>query len=446
MLRQAAFTLVEVSISLALTAMVMVAAAQAISSTRSVEGLQSAEDDLNYDAARIQREMTSDLSQSGWHIVPTGVVSGGVAVSVNTPLSLPSDPVADRAQQYWPYVITQRTAASQFPLMKRSAGMVNLNLPSGLSGSATDATGNVFFLDPANQSAIAASLPSSTNGTRQASVAAIRAGFFKSWYAPSQELIFLKEIGDSGWSTIPSRQNEPTLGFPRTVNGVTVDWSDTSDTMRAQIGVLFPSPYIQTTQGVYGLRTGLTSIYGLPLRATVLDSTDSSKLVFRTAWQTISAPTYNLADLIVPVAAPDNVLRQYVYAVVPPGNSGLGFGRLVRAFKVKFSLLGSTPASGSDRGQLIASDGTYGLMVDDILSEHCVRVVFDTARTDVSLAINEIRARVYLLRRSLVDPTLLVKHVIDLHATMRSRNSYADRTSNDAPIFTPSTGVPGYAY
>lgn len=446
MYRQA-FSLLEVMIAMALTVTVLAAMTQILKTNQDFEGQQRAEDDLIADAAQLNRIISADMSQSGWHTVPTGSYASGALISITAPSALTNAGIADRALQYWPFVMTQRNASlcTQFALMNRTAAMRTLTLPTDLGGSPADSTGN-FFTGATAAMFDGLDALSTAAGARQATVKTTRAGFFKSWYAPSQELVFLKQISDNGWTLTPNKKNNPRLGFRRSANGVDLDWNDTSDATRAKLGVLFPSPYYKPTTSTFGLRPGLTVTYGAPMNATVLDQTDSSKFTFRTAWQTISAPTYLADNVAIAAAAPDTALRQFVYAVVPPGPRGLGLGRLVRAYKVRFSVLGSTPTTGTDPGQLIASDGTYGLVVDEVLTEHCVRAVFDTARTDTSLALNEIRARIYLLRRSNADRNTLVKQVIDLRATMRSRNTYTDRVTNDQPIFTPASGVPGYVY
>ena len=440
------FSLVELIVGMAITVTVMAVVGEALTSNRLFEGQQSAEDDLIGDAERVHRAISSDMSQSGWYSVPIGVFSSGTLVSVNAPIPLPSAGVSDRIQQYWPFAMTQRNAAvcTQYSLMKRTAAMTTLTMPSGLPGLPADATGN--FFTAATAATLDGLSPTGLLATDRIAVAnGIRTQFLKSWYAPSQELVFLKQIGDGGWNTIPSRRDEPRLAFSRTSGGTLIDWNNTSPATRAQLGVLYPNAYIKSGS-TFGLRPGLTVVYGVPLKATVLDQTDSGKFTFRTSWQTIVAPTYDVSNLAVSTAAPDNTLRQYVYAVVPPGPTGTGVGRLVRAFKVSFSALGYVPATGTDPGQLISSTGTYGMMVDEVLSENCVRVVFDTARTDTTLALNQVRARIYLLRRSNADLNTLVRQVVEIHVTMRSRNSYTDRVATDEPTFTPATGVPGYVY
>jgi hypothetical protein len=77
--------------------------------------------------------------------------------------------------------------------------------------------------------------------------------------------------------------------------------------------------------------------------------------------------------------------------------------------------------------------GTAGMVVDKVLSDDVVRIVFDTFRTtrdtsaadDVNeqLAVNQVRIRLFLARRSIANPSLIISRMLDTVVSMRAKLS-----------------------
>lgn len=402
-------TLFEILIAVALMGTAMAAVVGFLGSNRDLGSFQAAEDEINRDMSRVMRTISSDLAQSGWH-------SPG---SVTLPVTW----ATDRTARYWPYVLWQNSTGGNptgYGFAMRS-DFVAMNLKDRLLG---------FTYADSNSSHVGA----------QFGIAA-RQAYLTSYHAPSQELMFLMQITDNRWEDKTGvRFSRPQLSFP---DG---DWTDTSDANRAALGILYPSVWregatpdtwvarsfdangdrvVAANEGLDpGDLTKPGTSYGVPMMAAELNAADTSSFRFQTAWETIAAPDYNAAVI------KDVGLREYMYAVLP-GRSGLG--RLVRAYKVA---LGGPYAMGTDPGQIISADATntYGMRVEEILSENVVRAVFDTARTDRNLSLNQVRARIYFLRKSEHDADLYARQILDVVFAMRARNTAIDRAS-DRKIF-----------
>jgi hypothetical protein len=119
-------------------------------------------------------------------------------------------------------------------------------------------------------------------------------------------------------------------------------------------------------------------------------------------WRTVSGAAY----AVPPVAD----LLEYSYSVIP---SQFGLGCLVRARRVNDAttrkLVTTADPNYPQLGRLISSNGNDGMVVDRILSDNVVRVVFDTYRTVdpipnvsqvTSLDINQVKVRIYMAKRT----------------------------------------------
>jgi hypothetical protein len=249
-------------------------------------------------------------------------------------------------------------------------------------------------------------------------------------------LYFVRQL-QGVWGATPTSSANP-LGF---LDG---DWTDSSDTNREALGVLAPSGWKDVVDGG-GNIVGYTvrdwdvdgdgavaagegdsdsdgqpdAPYGVLLRSGQL-LIDGSQLLLLPQWETITQPDYD------PVT--EEELRTFGYCVVP---SPLGLGRLVRAYR---ALLADdpAPAEGSEIGQWITPimGATEGMRVDEILSDDVVRVVFDTFRTDANLDVNQLRARIYLARRQVTEPDVVIYRMVESVIAMRGRISRSDRESD----------------
>jgi hypothetical protein len=86
---------------------------------------------------------------------------------------------------------------------------------------------------------------------------------------------------------------------------------------------------------------------------------------------------------------------------------------------------------GNEVGQYISSvGGNAGMVIDQILSDDTVRIVFDTYRTTTDLEVNEVRVRIYLARGQTSDPALLIRRTVECILTMRGKSSPVDRAND----------------
>lgn len=396
-----AMSLLEVTIALVIFAMVSALFIESMISTKHMESLGNAKDEVNLDSQTILKVMARDLSMSGW-----AYTSGTVASLTQA---------GDRNDTYHPYVYLQERGGitsglgSQFTYARRTEDMVSLGtLPASLPGSAADAT---------------------------ATFGANRLGFLGSYHARSQELLFVRQLqGD--WAVVPTLSLPP-LSFP---DG---DWDDPSDTERENLGIVAPSAWQDVLDGGgnvvgYSIRdwdvNGNGTVdagegdadsngqpdgpYGVVLRSGQLEI-DGSQLRVIPQWETVTKPDYD------PATAED--LRSFMYCIVP---SPFGLGRLVRAYRARASD-DPAPVYGTEPGQWITPLGNAeGMRVDQVLSDDVVRIVFDTFRSDDTLDVNQVRVRLYLARRQVSNPDVVIHRVVESVIAMRGRISRGDRESD----------------
>ena len=118
---------------------------------------------------------------------------------------------------------------------------------------------------------------------------------------------------------------------------------------------------------------------------------------------------------------------------------------------------GMVEATGSgDTAVRLASEfatGTFAtehvaMVVDRVLSDDVVRIVFDTYRTvDAgsatvnALGINQIRVRLYLARRQLTNPDTVLSRMAEATLAMRCRSSGGDMARIAATLGSAPVGV-----
>jgi prepilin-type N-terminal cleavage/methylation domain-containing protein len=382
-------TLIETMIAIAIFATVSAIFLQGMIATKHMESLGVAKDQVNLDAIEALRTITNDLALSAWDIPG----------DVTLPISFDSD----RTSLYLPYVqidaLAGNTTArgSRFAETWRDEPNIRLlDLPPDLPGSASDA--DTLF------------------GTNTD-------GWQTSYYARSQELIFLRQLHET-WSSSPATTVAP-IFF---ANG---DWSNPSSANRDALGILPPSGWQAVVDGS-GQVTGYApredvdgdgnpdQPIGVLLRAGELE-VNGSELRLRPIWETVDAPDYQ--------AITQEERRYFMYAVVP---SSLGLGRLVRAYRAR-KASDPNPVEGTELGQWITpltSASEFGMRVDHVLTDDCVRVIFDTFRTDSSLDVNQVRVRIFLARRQASNPDIVIRRVQETIVAMRARISQTDRDND----------------
>lgn len=412
-----AFTLTEVMISIAIMVVVMSGILSSMTAVMDYTSLGKAQDDLVVTGRAIARQIELDIGVSGWWD-PTG--KGYQATSA-----------AERSEalaRYYPYVQVQdydsttsvSGLGSRFVLHARRPSLVQLpfwSVPISLTsmehkydalpGSRADTT-KVFW-----------------DGLNPSSYATQMADFYSSYFARSQEIIFLRSnlgsVGRNDYVMLFPKDNADAWRLP--VDGTTVS----GVTPQKALGILTMTEFQRaaferagsTVTDTYGSFTDPVTnmvnyyrkkgsrdqykIFDLELPTAWLDWNNGEFSVnFR--WETIepidSSTTTNPSGIasadvaytnvdrtngVKPVA---HILSEYSYVVVP---STIGVGRLVRCVKTKLASASAVaPRTGTNPGEAISSGvdldepgspTTYYLVVDKILSDDVARITFDTIRT-----------------------------------------------------------------
>jgi type II secretory pathway component PulJ len=350
--------------------------------------------DLSRDGNEALRVIAADLTESGWAF--PGLTDGATLPLSTSPWS------DDRSARYYPFVIAQKlsgsyTRATQYEFALRDEARVRLQVVRGWPGD--DAAKTLPALQELPMAPYAAS----------GAAAAIYKTYRDSFYARSQELIFARQAVGT-WSLQPKIRSVR-MTMP---DG---DWGNPSADRNA-LGVLFPSGWKDDGSGGFVSRSG-TDPYGVLMYGGRLDQASNAP-AFESQWDTIVPPTYQ--DAVAPSLIPQDDLniRDFTYAVVP-SPVGDGTGRLVRAFRARLADEAGAHRLGVDPGDYISVFNNEGMKVDRVISDHVVRVMFDTFRTDPRLDVNQVRVVLYLVRPHLRKPNAFYTHRVDSVLAMRSR-------------------------
>lgn len=466
-----AFSLPELMIALAIMATILAAILGSLSSVQDYIKLSDAQDDLANEGRRTILQIETDLSQSGW-LFPSG----------DPPATMTGATGDRQSGRYYPYIQVQATDGSaagtglgsalgeQFPHHTRTQTLVALAVPDGLPGQPGDAT-RLFDLT---------------------SIDDLRA-WRTSFYARSQEIIFVRarqgttqgsdafiffdRSNSDAWSLGPTsvaacgknpHEALSMLKMSEWCRAIEVPIADRTAQGIAGSG---------DEDGYYRVRNG-RKVYDVVLDSAFLDTLDSD-LPMRMQWETtesldvstINTPAdcrttdVNYVNIIdgLPLTS---ILREYSYCVVP---SRAGLGRLVRAYKKRFGTTMPTVVSSfPDIGSCIAAakdpapDNTtaamyYGMVVDKVLSDNVMRIVFDTVRTarpadsgdattlgpasaalikQDALDVNTVRVRLFLAARTSGDR--LAHSLLETTVTMRARSGVVE-VAADRKTLTPPT-------
>ena len=431
------FTLVEVMIAMVLFTVALGVAIQALQAAKSYEALGNAQDDLQTDGRVILGQIGNDLICSSWYFPDAkkaGVIYPGVT------------PAVDRTLRYYPYVQIPGNVGSKFPQHLRDSAANRPNLPSEydslLPGISSDATSGAV------------------------------SDWKNSFYAPSQEIVFLKStvsFWNSKTDSFYANQDQvPVLDFVKAPRNT---WRAPSQ--HETLNILHPSGWQQDKDGAGNVLGYLPrpvdplapsgpksdqEPYGVVMESGLLLEPTGELSNIGVNWQTISGegfkPPPDLNDTVNGIDVSD--LKEFSYCVVP---SPYGFGRLVRAIRVNNAtsypagkIINSAGGVYANIGILLSRNGDDGMVVDKVLSDHVVRVVFDTYRTVdkgaaevVSLDINQIKVRVFMARQSNINKDLLISKVFETVVSMRAQNSSRDKDfqSQDAGSNSTFLGKPG---
>jgi len=393
------FSLLEIMIAMTILITAIAMALQGMIASQQLTAMGNAQDDISFDSDRVMAIVSADISLSGW--------DGAGPAGPNF--------IQDRTNYYLPYVMQQALPATgggplleqglgaQFDHARRPINMVDLNLPESLLGDPDDATTNFDETD-----------------TDQ------RVRYRQSFYARSQELLFLR-IANAPWAPEPAPLKQLREPFRPG------DWTDLTEANRGLLGILHPSPWAETALNSDIFVRRPETLNGLGESVPYGHIIHGGRLVINGGdvtlvpnWETIEAPP------VGSVTGTD--WREYQYAVVP---SPTGLGRLVRAVKVRTATVPG-PTMGVEVGQFISPIGAiFAMRVQEVLSDHVVRIVFNTYRTDTTLDINQIGVRIHFARASVLNRDLVLTRVLDTVLAMRTRASDSD--VSEIQTFIPSS-------
>lgn len=456
-----AMSLIELSIAVVILVVIIAAVMESLVSTLDVGAAQEAEDDLAAEAAKIQRVITEDLACSGWHFASTDIGD------------YTDNAISDRRLIYYPFVLQQAPQGASSPAdLQRGlpalpadvahdpATALVAPIPTGLTLGLSHLVrnGNLVVLpsvpahlggdagDPANPAdgdfgRYFHGLPGFGDAERQR--------YQTSFHARSQELVFLKALS-TDWAADPEQQDYPVLDFtgpseawrriaPSGPNAGTALFEDDPWNLYQHdaLGILRMSDWdvkLTASDVRKGFRdssdplTPFEVAQGIPARTTRIDdivlrggwlAQPGGTLEIRPRWETKTAtPRWNDDHLSW------DELREYTYAVVP---STVGLGRLVRAYTIRAIDAAAVPPSGTGLGASLGwnAQTQTALIVDKIISDDVVRVVFDTCRSvaDRSLALNEVRVRLFLARPSSRRSEVVLSRIATFSVILRTNNN-----------------------
>lgn len=420
-------TIIEVMIALLIFAIAIVVVLNATTTSVQYGALSEAQDDLLRDSSRITQAISGDLYTAGW-LIPSGS-------------ALPATAAGDRATRYYPYAVVYGATGT----------LGALSSYHNLSASVVDPA---YYLHDYGLQELDKFLPGTV--ADRTVVPSVRADFLASYFAPSQSLVFTKAVvegwkqGKDNFLLSAARNQTSILDFgPRTVvaGGISdTDWGLPNN--HSNLKVLHGSPWQVDGVGNITYRPGSPTIpYGETIQAGRLNLDDLS---LQMVWETIDTPIY---DPLAAITDLDLLVREYVYMVVP---SPSGVGRLIRAH-LERNPAGRSAAvalqspSGLMPGDIISALSAFPniaadqvcLVVDSVLSDNVMRIVFETIRTvpDGSLSLNQVRVRVYLARQMLPDHDRLVSRVADFIVVMRSKNTALQVLDDKALVGSVAGGL-----
>ena len=116
--------------------------------------------------------------------------------------------------------------------------------------------------------------------------------------------------------------------------------------------------------------------------------------------------------------------------------SRLGVGRLVRAHSISIEQAKGLTI-GQEVGDLLSQNEHRAVMIDTVMSDNVSRIICDTHRTDGTLALNEVRIRVFFAVKDskTSDETPSVRSLISESVyTMKGRHNSIDNDRIDEAL------------
>lgn len=439
-LRCAAFSFMEIIIAVALLATVMALSMESLMAGQNYDQFSSLQDDLALESTRILSQIRNDLTVSGWEF-PTQPLAD---YKVNA--------TTDRTLRYYPFVQVQSHdgttttqglgSATEYGWSHRPPHKVVLG---GTPGSPSPTNWHTI-----GRSDLEIGEPDDFGRTAAAAhAAAVSRGatgsvddyWHRSFFARSQEILFLRSTV-STWderteTVISNLDHPPLLSF----KGLRQQWS--TPVYHDQLNILRAAGWYAVKDGSGAVlswnpypipgsssSTASTYPYGVVMDAGYLVEPDASISTIGVNWRTTDGSTFTHdTDSAADMNAYAAKLRVYSYCVIP---SQLGFGRLVRAMRSNDA---ATRTWGTDIGYKISESGSSCMVIDRVLSDHVMRICFDTYRTlpDVSSAeINQVQVRLYMGARA--DTGATITRLYETTMCMRSRNTQADKGESDSSI------------
>jgi type II secretory pathway pseudopilin PulG len=433
-LRCAAFSFMEVIIAVALLATVMALAMESLMAGQNYDQFSSLQDDLALESTRILSHIRNDLTVSGWEF-PTQPLAD---YKVNA--------TTDRTLRYYPFVQIQSHdgttttqglgAAAEYGWSHRPAHKVVLGGTPG-SPSPTNwhtiGRSDLEIGEPDDFGRTAASAYAAAV-SRGAAIGSVDAYWHRSFFARSQEILFLRSTvstWDERTETVINNLDQPPL---LSFKGIRQQWS--TPAYHDQLNILRAAGWYAIKDGSGAVlswapypipgsssSTASTYPYGAVMDAGYLVEPDASISTIGVNWRTTDGSTFNHdTDSAADMNAYAAKLRVYAYCVIP---SQLGFGRLVRAMRSNDA---TTRTWGTDVGNKISESGSSCMVIERVLSDHVMRICFDTYRTlpvVSSAEINEVRVRLYMGARA--DTGTTITRLFETTVCMRSRNTQADK-------------------
>ena len=462
-----ATTLIEVTIAAVILVTVMVMLFESMASSTAMSDLGSMEDELADDERQIVRTIEMDLSASGWHLADS-IHADEVAAAVNPDVSdfLSFDPGENGWNHQDFYLGTaSMTAAQKFANDRVRTYYPFIQTQTGLG------LGNTVTSSYVNRQSWAYTQRASdyhTPGVLPSNVPPEYSGI-------SREIFFLRTT-IAGWSQYAWDQQQAATSF----RGTTEEWIRASSLARTggsasaspteilsdkiareKLDLLFisgwePDPvnsglvtFRRLSSGQYPNVDPLTGkpVYGNVLESGLIETSSNGSLLVKPKWETMALgtivdPVTNVTRTRTPAenALPTN-FRVYQYAVVP-SSQGTDresvtpernyFGSLVRAFSVDFDDPSAPPnrGKGTSPGKWISYDEVThrAMVVDKVLSDNVVRVLFNTFRHDSNLSVNQVSMVLYLAKRTAVDPQITRYRKVETVFHLGTRNGSSDLT------------------
>ncbi len=381
---RSAFTLIQLIITIAILATMTSMMVAALQGSLSWSATGSAQDDLTTDVMRVWRTFNDDLVQSAWYVEST---------TPNVKITFPTTFAADRAAFYLPYVLQSTQGVGS------AAGAPTDAL---LTPFCRDQAGSIVFSGTgvAELDLRDADLPGSPADRTKAPSAFTGTTYQTSYYARSQELVFMRGTTTLWNQTTqkpylvtglgPDKIAPPTDRFP----GTRAQWqaTDTDDTLHDAIRVLQPTGWKQVA-GVWTQRPTppwwpASTPYGQVLEASRLYFANGSYEP-RLQNEQYGQPDYGNNSFSLQT---QDQLRLLGYMLVP--SPGIGLGRLVRVH----TETGAPPAFGSDLGRRVSTSGGVNLVIDKVISDNVVRIQFETARHNTQIGVSNVKATVYFAK------------------------------------------------